>query len=273
MCGITGSLNWTKPDSLELIRKMTHVLSHRGPDREKVLPIGPIILGHRRLSIIDLHENSDQPLSIEEGRFWIVFNGEIYNYQELRQDLEQLGEQFHTRSDTEVILRAYKNYGAKCLNYLVGMFAFAIWDNVEQILFLARDRLGEKPLYYHMEEKNGQNNIIFASELKALMLHPALSKKINPTAINQFLSLNYILNNCSILESVKKLPPAHYLLIKKNASPILKPYWQLKDAFLHKKNYKNIQEAVDELQELLHDSVKHQTISDVPLGAFLSGGR
>lgn len=281
MCGIAGSLVWhefNSEQSKDLVSRMTQKLRHRGPDAGQIIALGPIVLGHRRLSIIDMHPGSNQPMCDITSRYWIVYNGEIYNYRELRRTLEQKGHQFITQSDTEVILEAWKCWGVSCLNRFVGMFAFALWDSVAETLFLARDRMGEKPLYYSVFHEYPNVNLVFASELSALRLHPAISSKHNPNAINQFLSLNYILTNTCILEGVEKLAPSHYLLLEKGKAPIIKQYWDLSTVFLQKENktpqnFETIHQSQNiELQNILQDSVLHQTISDVPLGAFLSGG-
>jgi asparagine synthase (glutamine-hydrolysing) len=276
MCGIVGSLNWQKPDEEALILRMTGAIAHRGPDAEKVKTIGPMVFGHRRLSIIDVSPLSNQPMSDISGRYWIVYNGELYNFKKLKTELEGLGHPFKTHSDTEVILEAYKRFGQDCVDHFVGMFAFAIWDREEQSLFMARDRMGEKPLYYAFNKtlNNNQNdsNIVFASELKALRLHPTVSSKINPKAISQILSLNYVLTDTCILEGVEKLPPAHTLFIKKGKAPVIKCYWQLNDHFHNKVKWSSKEEAIEKLQSLMQESVAGQMIADVPLGAFLSGG-
>ncbi|HCF99608.1 MAG TPA: asparagine synthetase B, partial [Chloroflexi bacterium] len=196
MCGIAGVLSWDRPPEIEPLRAMTHALRHRGPDAEGVVARGPVALGHRRLSIIDVSSSSNQPMHDDSGRFWIVFNGEIYNYRELRQELVSSGAEFLTRSDTEVILEAYKHWGDGCTERLNGMFAFAIWDESQRRLFLARDRLGKKPLYYH---RLGDRGVVFASELKSLRLHPAIAGTVNPTALGHYLSLNYTLTSACIL--------------------------------------------------------------------------
>ncbi len=272
MCGIAGSLSWDEPDPEENLSPVVEALTHRGPDAGNIITSGAITLGHRRLSIIDTRSIANQPMQDGTNRSWIVFNGEIYNFRQIRSELEQKGINFHTNSDTEIILEAWKAWHTECLQRFVGMFAFAIWDSEEQELFLARDRMGEKPLYYTPYNNDLKNGIIFASELQALLKHPKSSKEINPHAISQFLSLNYILTDSCIIKDVYKLPPAHYLYIRKNRPPELKRYWDLAELFHHKSRYKSEQEAVEELNGLIAESVSGQLISDVPLGAFLSGG-
>jgi asparagine synthase (glutamine-hydrolysing) len=230
---------------------------------------GPAVLGHRRLSIIDLSDDANQPMADQSGRYWITFNGEIYNYRLIRTELESSGLKFRTQSDTEVLLYAYITWGIECLQRLNGMFAFAIWDNRDQRLFLARDRLGEKPLYY---SRLSQNGIVFASELKALRRHPAVSRRVNPRAISQFLSLNYILTDECILDGVHKLPPAHYLIVEAAKHSRPQCYWNLSTHFLTKREFSSADEAAQQLNVLIKDAVDIRLVSDVRLGAFLSGG-
>jgi asparagine synthase (glutamine-hydrolysing) len=244
-------------------------LAHRGPDASATLVRPPIGLTHRRLAVIDLDPTSNQPMADQTGRFRIVYNGEIYNYQSLRRELEAEGIHFHTKSDTEVLLESFKRWGPECLGRLNGMFAFAIWDEREQSLFLARDRVGEKPLYYRVLPDGG---FVFASELRALREHPGVEARINSRAVGQFLSLNYILTSECILEGVRKLPPGHYLVARAGQAPRPTCYWDLSRHFLEKKSYRSEQEASEALQSLIDDAVRIRLVSDVPLGAFLSGG-
>jgi asparagine synthase (glutamine-hydrolysing) len=203
------------------------------------------------------------------GRYWITFNGEIYNYRAIRAQLETIGLTFRTQSDTEVLLYAYITWGIECLQHLNGMFAFAVWDDVEKRLFLARDRLGEKPLYYSRLPGGG---LVFASELKALRLHPMVPRRINSRAVSQFLSLNYILSNECIIDGVQKLAPAHYLIVESGKSHAPQCYWDLAKHFREKREFESDEEATEELNSLIKDAVDIRLVSDVPLGAFLSGG-
>jgi len=248
---------------------MNDRLVHRGPDAEGIVTRGPATLASRRLSIIDVSDAANQPMSDHTGHFWIVFNGEIYNFLELRKELATHGSRFQTQSDTEVILEAYKRWDVDCLQRLNGMFAFALWDEDRQRLFLARDRAGEKPLYYQWLPDGG---LIFASELQALRVHPAVSRRINPTALGHYLSLNYTLTSACIIEGVQKLPAAHYLLVEEGRSALPARYWDLAAHFRDKQRYRSEVEAAEALAALLEDSVRLRLISDVPLGAFLSGG-
>lgn len=269
MCGIVGSLSWSQQEDPNVIKKMMNRLAHRGPDASGIWVKNPIILGHQRLSILDVSTHSNQPMVDSSGRYTIVFNGEIYNFESLRENFLKQGIIFKTHSDTEVVLTAWRQWGLDALLHLEGMFAFAIWDDQEQKLFLARDRFGEKPLLYFL---HSTNSIVFGSELKALQQHPFCPQTISPRAISQFLSLNYILTDSCILENVYKLPPAHYMLIQKGETPVSKPYWSLADQFKAPKWNLPPHELSDFLSASLDSKVQNCMLSDVPLGAFLSGG-
>ena len=274
MCGIAGSLKWEKSNCNEFknLKKITSFLSHRGPNFSEVKKIDNVVFGHTRLAIIDLDKSANQPMSDTSKRFFIVYNGEIYNFKEIRKKLLRNGVVFKTYSDTEVILESYKMWGKECLALFEGMFAFAIWDKKSQKLFLARDRLGEKPLFYYPYNGNNFNDgLIFSSELRALLKHPNVKFNISNQGIWEYLSLNYILGNSCIIKGVKKLEPAHYITIEKNQFSI-KKYWHLKNYFLNKKKYLSKNDALNEFKSLLDSTVKKQQISDVKLGAFLSGG-
>lgn len=271
MCGLSGWVGLEKPDieSLQHVSIMTDALTHRGPDCGSVMDFKGAILGHRRLSVIDLSENANQPLISANGRYVTVYNGEVYNFKEIRNDLEAIGIQFRSNSDTEVVLEAYGRWGPACLNKFNGMFAIAIWDIRQQTLFLARDRMGEKPLFY-ASLKDG--SLIFASELKALMTHPGLNRDINPAAISHFLSCNYTLGSVPILSSVSQLPPGSYGYWRKNTNITVKKYWDVEECFRNKRQFKSYAEAAEELRSLIDDAVRLRLVSDVPIGAFLSGG-
>lgn len=288
MCGICGEIDIRNQEiSFRTLKRMCDVLAHRGPDDEGVVlfkkdkffefkkPLpnhfdqnGFIAgLGHRRLSIIDLSEAAHQPMSNENGTIWIVYNGEIYNYREIRNKLESKGHLFKSRSDTEVIIHAYEEWGIECLKYFRGMFAFGLWDNRVKKLFLARDRFGKKPLVY--SHKNGR--FTFASELKALIQVPWIERKINPSSIHYFLTYQYIPSPESIFEEIKKLPPAHYLLYDSNGNIKIERYWELKFNSYEKLKDNN-KKYCEIIKTNLEEAVKYRLISDVPLGAFLSGG-
>jgi asparagine synthase (glutamine-hydrolysing) len=268
MCGIAGMFDSTGRRDLDraLLRRMTDSLSHRGPDGSGEHHGAGIALGHRRLAIIDI-ATGQQPLYNEDGSVVVVFNGEIYNYQSLIPELRALGHTFRTRSDTEVIVHAWEAWGEKCLERFRGMFAFALWDASRETLFLARDRLGVKPLFY-ASLPNGE--IVFGSELKAVVLHPDVARTIDPCAIEEYFSLGYAAEPRTIFSSVKKLAPGHSLVVKRGeAVPEPKEYWDVRftlDARLA------LPEAMEELERRLEESVRLRMISEVPLGAFLSGG-
>jgi asparagine synthase (glutamine-hydrolysing) len=264
MCGICGIFNYSKQVDRSVLQRMTDRLIHRGPDFQDIYTYNNCGLGHTRLSIIDLSPSGHQPMSDRDKRFYIVFNGEIYNFQALRDNLKKQGVQFKSKTDTEIILYLYKKYGISCLQQLSGMFALAIWDKWEQSLFLARDRMGKKPLFYACLN----DCFIFASELNALMTHPSISKEIDPVSLDLYLNLQYIPAPYSIYKNVKKLPAAHYMHIS-NKNHKIKSYWTL----TYPENKKiSLQEAESCLLEKIRHAVQKRLISDVPLGALLSGG-
>jgi asparagine synthase (glutamine-hydrolysing) len=294
MCGIAG-LSWHHPQRLpdiSEVRRMVDVLAHRGPDDSGIYhsevgllsneaPRGPnvnavsdrgAILGHRRLSIIDL-AGGRQPLSNEDGSVWIVLNGEIYNYRELRCDLQSRGHQFATESDTEVIVHLYEEYGDDCVLHLRGMFAFAIWDKRQSRLLLARDRLGQKPLVY----RHHAGRVDFASELKGLLQLKDSPREINPVAIDQYLTYQYVPHTSSILKGYSKLPPAHLATFENGAFSVRRywtPPYELTDD-QHRATAKvtsSVESVSRALRKTLTEAVRLRMRSDVPLGAFLSGG-
>ena len=240
------------------------MIRHRGPDDQGTLVKPGVALGMRRLSIIDL-VSGDQPISGEDGSVTIVFNGEIYNYRELCPKLEALGHRFKTHSDTEVIVHSYEQFGKHCLNNLRGMFAFAIWDDREQRLFIARDRLGKKPLYYTV---TSGGTLVFGSELKTLLAHPDVVCELDPVALDAYFTLGYVPDPLTIFRKIQKLPPAHYLTFSKGQLRV-KPYWEF-DFRPNESGHE--EEYLGELRFLLNESVRLRLVSDVPLGAFLSGG-
>jgi asparagine synthase (glutamine-hydrolysing) len=265
MCGICGKINLNnKPVDEALLKRMTSCLSHRGPDDEGLYIKGNVGLGHRRLSIIDLSPLAHQPMSNEDGTVWIVYNGEIYNFPELREDLTKKGHLIRSKSDTETIIHLYEEYGVECLKYLKGMFAFAIWDEKDKSLFLARDRVGKKPLYYLYS----QNSFVFASEIKSILQDENFSRKPDYTAIHHYLTYQDVPSPWTAFEGIKKLPPAHYLLLK-NGQVEVKRYWKLSYLPKHKMCARDLR---NDIIERLREAVKIRLISDVPLGAFLSGG-
>ncbi|MGE0681333.1 MAG: asparagine synthase (glutamine-hydrolyzing) [Candidatus Binatia bacterium] len=267
MCGIVGKLNFdrTRPVGPRLISAMCSTITHRGPDEEGVYTDGPVGLGMRRLSIIDL-AGGHQPVSNEDGTVWVVFNGEIYNYLELRPLLEAKGHQFASNSDTEVIVHLYEEFGEDFVKHLRGMFAIALWDKKQEILILARDRLGKKPLYYAEHE----GRLLFGSELKALLVD-GLSREIDSQALHEFLSYNYIPGPRTIFKRANKLQPGHYLVVSHGRLTI-KPYWSLESSLEPDGGTKPVALYLEQLTELLREAVRYRLISDVPLGVFLSGG-
>ena len=263
MCGIAGIIGCDiKPRTA--ISAMLSAIAHRGPDDEDVLTNGCATLGHRRLSIIDL-AGGRQPISNHDNSLHIVCNGEIYNWAELRKSLEQAGYRFKTKSDTEVILHLYAEHGTDCLKYLRGMFAFAIWDSKRKRLFAARDHLGQKPLFY--ATVNG--DFLFASEIKALTAVSPKLRKMSAEAMDQYLALRIICPPKTMFMGVTKLPPAHYLLQEPGQAPRIERYWDLD---FSQKTTASEDELLDELDALITDSLQHHMVSDVPVGAFLSGG-
>jgi asparagine synthase (glutamine-hydrolysing) len=266
MCGICGKLAFGPKACVDpvLIRPMLDSIRHRGPDDEGIYAHGPVVLGHRRLSIIDLN-TGHQPVSNEDGTVWIVFNGEIYNYRELRQFLLSKGHVFRTQTDTEVIVHLYEQYGVECLGMLRGMFAFAIWDQNAKSLLLARDRVGIKPLYYSATP----DALVFGSEIKAILADPTVRRTIHPEIIDRFLSFLYLPGNETLLAGISKLPPAHYL-VAKDGDISVKQYWNL--SFSKPSRRPSLQQAEDDLLALLSETVGLHMIADVPVGVLLSGG-
>jgi len=267
MCGIVGVMNFSG-GSVEkaTIQKMCETLVHRGPDDEGYYIADGIGLGHRRLSVIDL-VSGHQPLGNREKTIWITYNGEIYNYVELRSQLIGLGHQFVTESDTEVIVHAYEQFGDECPKYLKGMFAFAIWDSLRQRFFLARDRIGKKPLFYYHD----RGIFAFASEVKALLRHPDISCEILTSALPHYLTFGYAPSPSSFYRGILELPPAHSLTVHASGQMDLKRYWDL-DFSRPPGREPPIEEAVTRIRDLLTEAVRKRLVADVPLGVFLSGG-
>ena len=269
MCGLAGifHLNTPKPVDPLRVERMCDAIAHRGPDGFGVWSAPGVALGHRRLSIIDI-AGSPQPMASTDGRAMLVFNGEIYNYRELRAELAAGGAVFHTDGDSEVILAAYQRWGVDCLTRLHGMFAFAIYDLAAKTLLLARDRLGVKPLFM-AELPDG--SLAFASELKALVAHPLLRREIDPLAVEDYLTWGYVPDHRSILKGVEKLPAGHYRLLKSRSGVAPAPvhWWDVSFAERRRGSQRD-HEA--ELVHLMRDAVTSRMVADVPLGAFLSGG-
>ena len=265
MCGISGIWNYKtrRPVDGQKLRGITRLLSHRGPDGEGYYCADDLGLGHRRLSIIDL-DGGRQPMCNEDGTVWVVFNGEIYNYPDLRPELLRRGHVLRTHSDTEAIVHLYEEYGEGCFEHLRGMFALALWDDRKKLLLLARDRLGIKPLFYGL----GDQGIVFGSELKCIQASGLVDLEIEPTAIADLFTFFYIPGPKTIYRNVFSLEPATYLRINREGIH-KRRYWDLQEGLLHLSDEREYEE---QLLFILRDSVKSHLLSDVPLGAFLSGG-
>ena len=268
MCGITGIFDTRNRGDMDraVLQRMNDSQLHRGPD-EGSLHIEPGVgLGHRRLSIIDI-ATGQQPLFNEDGSVVVVFNGEIYNYQSLIPELQALGHVFHTKSDTEVIVHAWESWGADCVKRFRGMFAFALWDRNRQTFFMARDRLGVKPMYYALLD---DGTLLFGSELKSILAHGGLRRDIDPLAVEEYFALGYVAEPRTIFRQARKLPPAHTLCIRRGEAvgqPV--QYWDVRfslDARI------SDQDACEQLTAKLQESIRLRMIAEVPLGAFLSGG-
>lgn len=286
MCGIAGfvstSISTDTETSNRVLKRMCTVIRHRGPDDEGTFVDQKAALGMRRLSIIAV-ATGHQPIANETGTMQIVFNGEIYNFKELRRELETYGHSFKTDSDTETILHAYEQFGARCVERLRGMFAFAIWDKEKRELFVARDRVGKKPLYYARTKQGG---LLFASEMKSLLVHPDISREIDLRALDAYLTFGYVPDPLSILRGVAKLPPASHLTWTADGEVRIEKYWDfdfsknVEDAARRVANNGNVAHNKDrgeafyvaEVRRLLDEAVRVRLVSEVPLGAFLSGG-
>lgn len=270
MCGIYGYVSSRGGIQPEILRRMGDTLRHRGPDDEgewiRHSEELAVALGHKRLSIIDLTSAAKQPISDEDGKIWLTYNGEIYNFRELRSELAAKGHTFKSTSDGEIIVHLYEEMGAACLERLKGMFAFALWDETQQSLFLARDRIGKKPLHYAIYD----GGIAFASEIKALLKHPQVVKEIDLSALNKYLTFEYVPAPATIFKSIKKLEPGHYLSYQNGKSEI-KKYWDIPLAD-YPIGFKTEDEYAEELRDILERAVRSRLVADVPVGVFLSGG-
>ena len=267
MCGICGIFHSDRNQSAnrDALASMNQQIVHRGPDDDGFFVEKNVGLAMRRLSIIDI-QTGHQPLSNEDGNIWIVFNGEIYNHQDLRKDLETRGHRYRTQSDTETIVHLYEEYGRDCVNHLRGMFAFAIWDRSKRSLFLARDRLGIKPLYYRSDGKT----LLFGSEIKAILAYPGVKPEFNRGTLAEYLAFGYIAGKETMYAGIRKLLPGHILAVDENGQLTTSPYWDLNvkpdDGSQPREHY------VRRYREQLEDCVSSHLMSDVPLGVFLSGG-
>lgn len=269
MCGIAGIIDPLRPPQRPLVERMCSVMKHRGPDGEGFYIDGPAALGHRRLSIIDLGGGA-QPISNEDGTVWLTFNGEIYNFKPLRDELAARGHVFRTKTDSEVIVHAYEEYGQGCLDKLRGMFAFAIWDSSKKELFAARDRLGKKPFYYRYSGRR----LSFASELKAILQDESVPRELDPRAVADYFTYHYVPFPGTIFKGISKLPPGHCMKLSLGGGSggdlfQIRRYWDVKYDPDHSLTEEDWVEAI---RAKIEEAVRIRLVSDVPLGAFLSGG-
>jgi asparagine synthase (glutamine-hydrolysing) len=265
MCGILGQINLSSPINPHTFETMCATLAHRGPDAQvvKFFDAPPVALGHRRLSIIDLSDAARQPMSNEDGSLWLTLNGEIYNFAALRGELQKVGHRFKSNSDSEVVLHAYEEWGRGCLDRLRGIFAFGVLDRRESRLFLARDPIGVKPLYYYLDE----TSLVFASEIKAILADPSLPRALRLDALSDYLAYGYVPHDRSIFQNIYKLPAGHFLTYSDGKIQIQR-YWHLD----YSGEINDASEAIELLQAALEEAVQLQLVSDVPVGVFLSGG-
>jgi asparagine synthase (glutamine-hydrolysing) len=266
MCGIAGIVSFSRNIDLPVtIRHMTNAMAHRGPDADGFFTTDSIALGHRRLSIIDLSSAANQPIADHTGRYQIIFNGEIYNYRDVKKLLTEYP--FSTNSDTEVLLAAYSKWGADCLPYLKGMFAFVIWDTIDQVMFIARDRMGVKPVYYYVND----NVFLFASEIRAVLASGQMPAKANTVAIREFLSYQSVGFPESAIQGIQQLEAGSSITIKNNKYSI-KKYWDITGKPTVDFDFSDRVQVQQQVRQLLRNAVERRLVSDVPLGAFLSGG-
>ncbi|HEY1834336.1 MAG TPA: asparagine synthase (glutamine-hydrolyzing), partial [Solirubrobacteraceae bacterium] len=268
MCGIAGALDRSgAPIPMELLRRMSDVIAHRGPDGEGHYADGPVGLANRRLAIIDPRPESNQPLFDATGDYVITYNGCLYNYRELRAELQAEGRSFRTDCDTEVVLSAYAAWGPACLDRFNGMFAFAIWDRQERELFLARDRYGVKPLYY----AEVGSVVLFGSEIKSLLQHDGLAAAVSPRHLLEYFTFQNVFTDGTLFKDVKLLRPAHHITVQAGSGPV-KPrrYWDFD--FREAEEGVSDEEYLEELDRLFRQAVTRQLVADVPVGAHLSGG-
>ena len=272
MCGIAGFVDMAAvPSAGQTLRRMTERIAHRGPDDTGLFAESPVFLGHRRLSIIDLSELGHQPMANENGNCQIVFNGEIFNHAAIRPALEQAGHRYKSRTDTETILHAWEEYGQDCVTRFRGMFAFAIWNRDRQQLFCARDRLGIKPFYYWHEG----NLFAFASEIKALLEHPAISARLNEKLVSEYLAFGYLSGEETLFAGIQKLMPGHTLTVEINdGKPVvtIRQYWDVPAPAPNSPALNSDGDWIRELRRRLEENIGMRLMSDVPLGMFLSGG-
>lgn len=266
MCGIIGRINYTEEVNEAAFCNMRDTMRHRGPDDSGLFisEDRKVALGHRRLSLNDLSEKGQQPMSNEDGSIWLTCNGEIYNYAQLKGELENLGHRFSSSSDSEVIIHGYEEWGVDVLNKIKGMFAFGIWDAKQQQLLLARDRFGIKPLYYCPDPKS----FVFASELKGIVADKNIPRELDYGSFCDYFVYRYVPSPQTIWKNMFKLPPAHYMIVKRDGTSSTQEYWNVRFG----ENIPTDREAVEKVDDLLRRSIREHTLSDVPLGSFLSGG-
>ena len=269
MCGVAGVFNLDgRPASAAVLRKMTDAMAHRGPDDEGVHTDGPMGLGHRRLAIIDLSAAGHQPMLTDDGRLALSYNGEVYNFRELRRELEAAGHCFRSRTDSEVVLHAYQEWGPACVERFNGMFAFAVWDNKLQELFLARDRYGIKPLYYVFQD----SAFVFASEQKAILLHPDIRREIDLEALLEYFTFQNFFTDRTLLKGIRMFPAGCWAKVLPETRGRIEPvrYWDFD--FREAEKTQSEEEYLEELDRLFQQAVRRQLVSDVDVGAYLSGG-
>src|SRR5262245_8294027 len=264
MCGICGYWSRGESPDADPLPSMTAAIAHRGPDAEGHHRSGRVALGHRRLSIIDLSENAHEPLANEDSSLWLVLNGEIYNFRELRQQLKSR-HRFRSEGDAETILHLYEERGPAAVRALDGMFAFALWDARRRRLLLARDRTGKKPLFYH----DGPEVFAFASEAKALLRHPGVPHEKDAGALPLYLTYGYVPSPATFYRGIRVLPPGHWLSVTEDSVEGPTPYWEPR---FHEDDSLDERDAAVRLRTLLRQAVEKRLLADVPLGAFLSGG-
>ncbi|MEX0600015.1 MAG: asparagine synthase (glutamine-hydrolyzing), partial [Rhodothermales bacterium] len=266
MCGIAGIMNADgRPISGPLLRRMTNALRHRGPDGEGYVVSGRIGLGHRRLAVLDPSPAGHQPMQTEDGRFVISYNGEVYNFQNLRLTLESLGHVFRSKTDTEVVLRAFREWGPDCVKRFNGMFAFAVWDAVERRLVLARDRYGIKPLYY----THSDGSFLFGSEIKAILAHPSVSVRVCIEAMNEYFSFQNVFSDRTLFEGIRMLPAGTIMLVSADGTVRSERYW---DFDFRDSDTLTESECIEGFQYYFEQAVNRQLVADTEVGSFLSGG-
>ena len=269
MCGIVGVCNLRgEPVTPGLVDSLASLIAHRGPDGDGVYTDGAVGLGHRRLAIIDLSTAGNQPMVNEDGQVVLDYNGEIYNFHQLRVELESLGHVFRSHTDSEVVVHAYEEWGNGCVERFDGMFAFAIWDRPRRRLFLARDRYGVKPLYWYL--RNGV--FVFASEIKAILAHPRVSRDVCYPALNEYFTFQNVLTDATLFDGVRLLQPGCTLTLEasEGAEPVIDRYWDY--PFPEEAENVSAEEATDQLYDVFLEAVTRQLVSDVPVGSYLSGG-